>query len=1510
MHSYWDSSVLSIIEDFGSHHENKGSLELHNELSLLTAITEILDGTDEATLSPFDTIADAELLASPREQESCALQLLGLSQAPPERDGAALEDQWGPWTQSSSSTPMVAGKAETEQSWDRALSCQEDAVVTPKRVPSQARWGQRKPLRPWAQEQPALQRSDGEEEDDEAPSPRQDGSTAMGDLQMSTLEPASAEAGAEPPVAWLGEGDVPCIISPAGGSLCDLVKSMHPYCLPAFATDLDAAPKPSNKDLLAAPAVLGIVSGGDGQSLETPVVFPLLPAGEEGTAGGEGHGAPEEPLLAEGGTQQHQAPTPALGSKATGQSAATPKETLPTAPPEAGGRDRHLQSDPRPSTEAPAGGKCQGSGWGRGRERARKSRKKKSVEALSTQVRPLGDSMASRLRSASSVPWRGSSEGQTPALPPPSRATHPSAQVSNFLAEQLEQARKDAQLDLRPSHAPPRPRGRPRGSRNRRSCPEPPREPEVDRPMVESRAEQAVPSPKEQEAAAVQCGEEIEPAQCQASASPEPAPGTEQDAAGEAPQRPTPVEPAQAENQAATCPPREARPKALSLTEYRRRMQHRAPGAGPGKEPEKQAAGKWPSIPEPPTELAEIPCLVAPPGQPLAQPAETPGTQKGSEKPAGSPPASKAPPAPALTTMAPAPPAPQLPFVPPPVTGAAPAGVMSALATPYTVYPPMPSWPCFGPPPSGFPLTLLPPPAAASPNAFRLVPGLPPTGLAWPPPAVPPPPPFGPGAPYAPMGWSPALPPPYWPSMTLPQLGPPLVFADPSSAPQSPALGCSEPAAFAALPTPPFVAAAPEAPAPAQAAPHAAADQPPAKTSRASDPRRQAQPVERPSAAPAAAAAQAAKELLAATVKDPQAAPAQATVPAAATIKDPPVATAETAEELPAAATEDPPAAAAGPVEEPPTTRELPPACPPAKPARSSPGAVPAQAHPAPRPPAGRETVCGRATGARDGAKPPAARPWRHRPLARPAQPSGCEDIVQAFISEIGIEASDLSSLLEQFEKTEAKKEESGAEGPKDKLSASSMGVEPQQDKKSLDSLQAPELANVAGLTPPATPPHQLWKPLAAVSLLAKPWPVSTVALEGAQKTTKLIEAQPLPHGKPRGKPPPAVPPASCHVGAGDHDYCFLGGTGTPELGSRWNVKHHADITIKPITSLAPRTQARPGPSLPAASAALGAPGVSRKPLDHRTSTPGRGSPPASVLLSPDTSPCRDKETRTPSAHPPRSGAKRAVRCYRVRRDSGSPPDGTWRRQASRSFSASSNGGSEASSSSSSSSSRSRSRSSSPPPKRWRRYRPRCSSRSRSSSPSSAGSCGSSRSSSSSSYSSRSRSRSTSRSRSRSRSLSPCRRHSRRRRYSYDSQDHYQRQRLLQKERAIEERRVVFIGKIPGRMTCSELRHRFSVFGDIEECTLHFRSEGDNYGFVTYRYAEEAFAAIERGHTLRRPDEQPFDLCFGGRRQFCRRNYADLDSNREDFDPAPTRSKFDSLDFDTLLKQAQRSLRT
>lgn len=128
------------------------------------------------------------------------------------------------------------------------------------------------------------------------------------------------------------------------------------------------------------------------------------------------------------------------------------------------------------------------------------------------------------------------------------------------------------------------------------------------------------------------------------------------------------------------------------------------------------------------------------------------------------------------------------------------------------------------------------------------------------------------------------------------------------------------------------------------------------------------------------------------------------------------------------------------------------------------------------------------------------------------------------------------------------------------------------------------------------------------------------------------------------------------------------------------------------------------------------------------------------------------------------------------------------------------------------------------------------------------------------------------------------------------------------KEKAIEERRVVYIGRIRGTMTQRELKDRFSLFGEIEDCTLHFRDHGDNYGFVTYYNTKDAFTAIENGSKLRKPDELPFDLCFGGRRQFCQTSYADLDCSRE-YEPMPAKAKFNALDFDTLLKQAQQNLK-
>ncbi|XP_044880866.1 peroxisome proliferator-activated receptor gamma coactivator-related protein 1 isoform X2 [Mauremys mutica] len=1643
MQSYLDSSVISIIEDFGSLTENKTCLDAPNELSLLTAITEILDSTDDETLSPFDTTLDSELLALPRERESSSFQkFLSLSRASPERSVPALDDPWG------LSSPAAISKLETgpmDLPWNRPLSCLEEPAA-PKPRPSRAPRAERKLPKP----QPLPQRSDGEEEEDAASPGQPGGVAATGGLRESPMD-LCAEAGGEE-AAWLEDADIPCIISTGAGSLSELVKSMHPYCLPALTVCLDPASEPVAKEFLSGPLLLEIVPG-EGESLEIPVVL-QLPAEGEGASSclpGEGGGA-LEPLLTEGVVPVGM---PAQGRETGGpvrapqeeppsptQARESPRGVDPEAKDEVRQRDQDLEGSSRHSTEAPVGGKRQGTKKGRGRERARKSRKKKREESQKGQAKPDGDCVVRRLRSTPTV--------QPPAPErSPSWAARPSVQVSTFLEKQLEQAKKEGQMELRSA------RGRPRaaaagGALQRKGRPAVQKQLEAEKPNTQPAgqsaerpgpSERAVPSPGQQGEGAPGCSEGSQPAPPKGSTPPP----RDLSAAGEAPRSPQEAEWAGAE--AAGWP---SKPKALSLTEYRLRMLRRQPSGADGKEGEKQAASKWPSVPEPPTELAEIPCLMAPgcppPSQP-AQPVETPSSQRGPETP-GSPPATpplarKAPAGPPQPGPAPVPPGLQLP-VPPPALGAAGAVMPLASPAPYGLYPPVPSWPCFGPLPAGYPSLPPPPAAGGSPNAFHLVPGLPPPAVAWPPPALPPPP-FGPGAPCAPMGWPLGLQPPYWPGVPLP---PPMVYSDPGAALHSPganpfpgspaalAPSCQEPSAFTAQPTKPVLACQATA-----AAKHEVPAQPPQRgaqpSGRASDPRRQSRPVGEPPAPqpvgqPPIATAQAVGESAAAwpvgespaprpvgqPTREPPAPrpvgqpPAQATrePPAPQPVGQPPAP--RPVGQPPAQSTREPPAprpvgksfaaqppvvtawpmgesvsaaaprpvgesTAAQPTRQPPAqstrqppaqpTRE-PPAPqpvgePPAQPTREPPApqpvgeppAQPTREPPAPQPVGEPPDTCPRAEAAAPAkvpvpsplegappdpkgavlqeprppgrtsflrareesqpAKPAPARPWRHRPLVGLAQPGASKDIVQAFISEIGIEASDLSSLLEQFEKTEATKEELHVRRPRDRLAPGNAGSESHQDRNPPDSLHAPELANVAGLTPPATPPHQLWKPLAAVSLLGKP---GAAPQEGSQRTAKFMEAKPLPQSKPRGKgqPPTTCSPPPSHVGSGDHDYCVRGAAqpeegarlpGTPapsELGSRWNVKHHQDITIKPPSSLPTRTLAWPGLS-PQPGAAPG----SSEQLDHRTSAQSqaaadRSSPPPSVLLSPDASPCRDEEPRTRDPQPKQLAAKRSLRCYRRRGASPSP-----RARASRSFSSTSSGASASSSSSSSSRSRSRSRSLSPPPKRWRRYRSRRSRSSHSSSRSSCGSCGRSRgrsSSSSSSYSSRS----SSASRSRSRSPSPRRRSNRRRRYdSCDPPDRCQHQKVLHKERAIEERRVVFIGKIPSRMTRAELRHRFSVFGDIEECTLHFRAEGDNYGFVTYRYAKEAFAAIESGHKLRRPDEQPFDLCFGGRRQFCRRNYADLDSNREDFDPAPIKSKFDSLDFDTLLKQAQRKLR-
>jgi len=68
----------------------------------------------------------------------------------------------------------------------------------------------------------------------------------------------------------------------------------------------------------------------------------------------------------------------------------------------------------------------------------------------------------------------------------------------------------------------------------------------------------------------------------------------------------------------------------------------------------------------------------------------------------------------------------------------------------------------------------------------------------------------------------------------------------------------------------------------------------------------------------------------------------------------------------------------------------------------------------------------------------------------------------------------------------------------------------------------------------------------------------------------------------------------------------------------------------------------------------------------------------------------------------------------------------------------------------------------------------------------------------------------------------------------YDSTDHLRsrspdqppREVQRRKQRQVEERRVVYVGRITEGITRADLRKRFETFGPIEEISVHFRDRG------------------------------------------------------------------------------------
>ncbi|XP_054885437.1 peroxisome proliferator-activated receptor gamma coactivator-related protein 1 [Poeciliopsis prolifica] len=527
---------------------------------------------------------------------------------------------------------------------------------------------------------------------------------------------------------------------------------------------------------------------------------------------------------------------------------------------------------------------------------------------------------------------------------------------------------------------------------------------------------------------------------------------------------------------------------------------------------------------------------------------------------------------------------------------------------------------------------------------------------------------------------------------------------------------------------------------------------------------------------------------------------------------------------------------------------------------------------------------------------------------------SSTQELIESFTSEIGIEAADLTSLLEQFEETQAKEEKcvpevSGRAAAVGNSRAASI------PEKAVKCEKMNDLSNAAALTPKTASPSQMWKPLAPAALPGKP--NSSEAPKSTHSKVIQIEAQPLHPVRGRSKVTPAAAPVAPDLACMDHDYCLSNKSVPPgESGKRWNIKQQSVFTIKPLREHPPSLP----PTLPPVFAAspqeatysVISPRTQDCPQTVQAQKNRDVSEQYSVVNTSDFSPSQQEHVTSPRMGSSRRSYHRYV-ASRTPSPSCSPKERTRGRSRKRFY----RSPSPMSSCSDAYTSRSRSRSKSPAKKRYRR-RNSDSSLSSSSRSSSRSSPSLSRSPPRRRRYSYSSSHSGSWSRSTSRSPSPQRQTqwnrgrglhspSYRSRYSTGMKTNVE-EIKRRKEKAIEERRVVYVGKIRGSMTQRELRERFSLFGEIEECTLHFREHGDNYGFVTYYNTKDAFTAIENGSKLRKPDELPFDLCFGGRRQFCQSNYADLDSSRE-YDPFPTKGKYHALDFDTLLKQAQQNLK-
>lgn len=91
------------------------------------------------------------------------------------------------------------------------------------------------------------------------------------------------------------------------------------------------------------------------------------------------------------------------------------------------------------------------------------------------------------------------------------------------------------------------------------------------------------------------------------------------------------------------------------------------------------------------------------------------------------------------------------------------------------------------------------------------------------------------------------------------------------------------------------------------------------------------------------------------------------------------------------------------------------------------------------------------------------------------------------------------------------------------------------------------------------------------------------------------------------------------------------------------------------------------------------------------------------------------------------------------------------------------------------------------------------------------------------------------------------------------------------------ERKIVYVGRLEPALKRDDLKRKFMQYGRIKQVTLHYKESGAKYGFVTFEKPQDAYKAIDSSSTD--PNLTVYDVSFGGRRAFCRTEYADLDGD-------------------------------